>query len=308
MNEQHHDNNRKNCFTLIELLVKKSHLCCNRADVTKKPAHGQVKLNSFTLIELLVVIAIIAILASILMPALSSARERAKAASCVSNLKEVGQAHARYADDNSGIILYQGLNSSGSNSATWVSYYCGTYPQRCRDYFPKMLVKVSGSTRRTAKVLLCPAAPHMAPKDDEGKVPQRVYGTPAYEYYLSTTYSDNEAHKVGAFVVKRGSGSKSYIGWDTRRMKRASSVVLNADSAIPKEKSTTSYGYPHWQIANSETAWTSGVAGLVSARHNNRANLVYADGHVATKDPYTLRTDDIAFKRYCDAQNNAIAL
>ena len=49
-------------FTLIELLVKKSHLCCNCADVTKKPAHGQVKLFSFTLIELLVVIAIIAIL------------------------------------------------------------------------------------------------------------------------------------------------------------------------------------------------------------------------------------------------------
>ena len=119
-----------------------------------------------------------------------------------------------------------------------------------------------------------------------------------------------EVAQAAGTVLKERLGRKPrfVIGWDTRRMKRASSVVLNADSAIPKEKSTTSYGYPHWQIANSETAWTSGVAGLVSARHNNRANLVYADGHVATKDPYTLRTDDIAFKRYCDAQNNAIAL
>ena len=59
-----------------------------------------MKKTIFTLIELLVVIAIIAILAAMLLPALSAARSRAQAASCQSNLKNIGLAVNMYADNN----------------------------------------------------------------------------------------------------------------------------------------------------------------------------------------------------------------
>ncbi|MFA4945528.1 MAG: prepilin-type N-terminal cleavage/methylation domain-containing protein [Lentisphaeria bacterium] len=200
---------------------------------------------AFTLIELLVVIAIIAILASMLLPALGRAREAAKKAACIGNCKQIAAQAMMYADDNNDSLMEsKGLNG-GTNDLT-------------NGWYHRLM------TEATSNLFFCPS-------DDQGAQTAETrlkYGRVSYGHNAQMLGGNSWIGTWGAPYGPRYLRPAKLA--EIKKPERTAFAVENA--AVWNTGNLNGYYHVY--------SWADGNNPLAYGRHANTCIVTWLDGHV----------------------------
>jgi prepilin-type N-terminal cleavage/methylation domain-containing protein/prepilin-type processing-associated H-X9-DG protein len=218
------------------------------------------KKSGFTLIELLVVIAIIAILAAMLLPALSKARARAKAATCMSNLKQVGVGLLMYAEEWRGWIPFRLNSCVPSLSAGYRAY------GDLRNYL-------------SPSVICCPTA-----------LPYQ-YTTSKPDSYYGFRTAANSLTGFSVFNASGGWVKSDAVEYPANFWIIGDSITIPNGSWASAMPGGTYYMHQRFNISPGSATLAS-ATGTADFRHNGLTNLLFLDGHVesVTEDRFVAAT------------------
>jgi len=237
----------------------------------RKPKRG------FTLVELLVVIGIIALLISILLPALNKARQSAKKIACLANLKSLGNAFVMYSGANKGWWPYP-TSTQASNTQNGSNAYGGT-PIWYDAIDPYLGSKVGVNRQNTAN-----NRSYTAYKQDPvwQEFPEK-YNNPVNQGLIkeaNRTYKMNSHLRASKTGRNSGTGLPDVGPINQSFIKESWKLVVVGDSA----------GYDVYPFDSSQNATAGRFSMQMSdniddanpwlyLRHNDTANIVFADGH-----------------------------